>query len=233
MTKTTSRNVLFAFTLAVAPALSLPAVADVLGQVALNEVKVDGTLVPTGTTVLSPSLVETGTYAGTVHLTNGRTVTLAPDSTAYLKSSEKGGVELAARRGQVQIADRNGETFQVASNTVAFMEDEEPAVGDPVTKLKMCEEPGKPVMVPLDEAEIQAKIDLGWGVAGVDPYDEDCNKKKGAFFFVWTPAKVAAVVGSASVLGYVINEETRGGQVVECQAADASPFLPGIPICGT
>ena len=212
--------------------LTAPALAGVLGQVALNEARVDGALVPAGTTVLSPSLIETGRYASTVHLTNGQTVSLGPNSSAYLEAGLEGGIELAARRGRVQIGDRRGETFQIASNTVAFLEDEEPAEGEPIAMLKMCEEPGKPVMVPLVEEEIQAKIDLGWGVAGVDPYDEDCNKKKGAIWFVWTPAKVAAVAGGGLVLGAVVGEEILADEV-QCQAADASPFIPGIPICGT
>lgn len=229
MTRATSRSVLFGLVLTVIA--TAPVSAGVLGQVALNDARIDGALAPTGTTVMSPSLVETGNYPSTVHLSSGRTVSLGPNSSAYLKAGSEGGIELAARRGDVRVGDPSGETFQIASNTVAFLDDEEPAAGDPMAKIKMCEEPGKPVMVPLDEAEVQAKIDLGWGVAGVDPYDEDCKKKKGAVLFFWTPAKVAAVVGGVSVLGIIVNEELKDTEV-QCQAAEASPFLPGVPICG-
>lgn len=212
--------------------VAVPAAAEVLGQVALNQVKVDGALVPTGTTVMSPSLVETGIYPSSVHLSTGQTLSLAANSSAYLEAGSEGGIELSARGGRVQVGSPGNETFQLAMNTVALLEDEPAGSGEPVAKLKMCKEPGEPVMVPLDEAEIQAKIDLGWGVAGVDPYDEDCEKDK-AGAFVWTSGKVAALAAGTLVLGYVVEEEGNDTNEVECQAADASPFVPGVPICGT
>ncbi len=232
MAKMAGRSVLTL--LALAALVAAPAAADVLGQVALNEVKVDGALVPTGTTVMSPSLVETGSYPGSVHLSTGQTVNLAANSSAYLQAGSEGGVELSARSGQVQVGGLDGETFQLAMNTVALLEDEEPSLGSPVAKIKMCRGDGDPVMVALDDAEIQAKIDLGWGVAGVDPYDADCNKKAGAGF-VWTKGKVAALVGGTLVLGYVIGEEgdKTVTQEVQCQSPDASPVVPGLPFCGT
>lgn len=206
----------------------------VVGQVALNEVRMDGAMVPTGTTVLSPSLLETGAYSSTVHLATGQSLNLAPNSSAYFESSPQG-VEVSARSGVVEVGRAFGEPIRLASNTVALLAAQEPATGAPVEKLKMCKANGDPVWVEMTEIAVQNGIDQGWGVAGVDPWDKDCNKKKVAGF-IWTPLKVAGVVAGVLAVGYFIGDQMAGDgkdREVRCQSPQASPVVPGVPICTT
>jgi hypothetical protein len=206
----------------------------VVGQVALNELRMDGALVPTGTTVLSPSLLETGAFSSTIHLATGQSLKLAPNSSAYLEASSRGEVAVATRSGVVEVGRPFGEPIRLASNTVALLAPQEPATGAAVEKIKMCRADRDPVWVELSETAVQNGIDQGWGVAGVDPYDQDCRKKKVAGI-VWTPAKVTGLIAGTLVAGYVIGDQLADDDAreVRCQSPDASPIVPGVPICTT
>jgi len=206
----------------------------VLGQVALNQARVDGSRVPTGTTVLSPSLVQTRGYATAIHLTTGQTLNLAPHSSAYLEAIENGvGVQIAARSGKVDIQQGSGGAFQMTENTVVRLQAEQPGTGEAIKRIKMCRGDQDPVWVDLNEAAIQEGIDKGWGVAGEAPYDEDCNKSNKAGGVVWTKGKIAALVAGGAVAGYVIGRQNEHHREVACQPHSASPVTPGIPFCSS
>ena len=221
--------------------VAAPMMADVLGQVALNEVRIDGSLVPTGTTVLSPSLLETGSHPTTVHLSTGQTLSLGPTSSARLSGVEGGRISVAAETGNVRIGNGTGEVFKLAANTVAVL-DQEIGSGDPVTlrsdgcekadEARVCDEDNNLICWPAADLANCKGCSIPDYNEPEDPEDDVC-RKKGAGFLVWTPGKAVVVVGGATVLGLVVGEEINDGQVVQCQARDASPFIPGIPICTT
>lgn len=112
--------------LLIAAVVAMPAsAATVIGQTSLNDSKVDGALVPAGTTVLSPSTVETGAYPATVHLATGHTLNLGPNSSARLEAASEGRISLAAESGDIEVGSETGEVFKLAANTVVTVAQEE------------------------------------------------------------------------------------------------------------
>lgn len=95
--------VLLAVVLPVQPALAAIAV----GQTASADATVDGVRVPSGTTLISPAVVETGDNAAVLHLSNGEVVALAPQSTAVVASADDG-IQLSVERGNVAYTNNEG-----------------------------------------------------------------------------------------------------------------------------
>ncbi len=96
-----------------------PGVAAIaIGQTATAGAKVDGVQVPSGTTLLSPARVETGTSPAVVHLSNGRVLAFSEETDAMVESVG-GDVRLDVRSGSVAYTDGSGEVaFLTASNSV-------------------------------------------------------------------------------------------------------------------
>lgn len=98
-----------------------PGVAAVaIGQTATVGAKVDGVQVPSGTTLLSPSRVETGVTPAIVHLSNGRVLAFSEETEAMVESVG-GDVRLDVRAGNVAYTDGSGEVaFLTASNSMVL-----------------------------------------------------------------------------------------------------------------
>lgn len=94
------------FLAAVVPAQPLLA-AIAVGQTASAGARVDGIRVPSGTTLISPAVIETDDSGAVVHLSTGEVVVVAPQSTAVLASVETG-IELAVEKGQVAYTNKDG-----------------------------------------------------------------------------------------------------------------------------
>ena len=95
--------VVMAIVMPVQPALA----AVTVGQTASADARVDGIRVPSGTTLISPAVVETGDKAAVLHLSNGEVVAVAPYSTAVLASVDSG-IQLAVERGNVAYTNNDG-----------------------------------------------------------------------------------------------------------------------------
>jgi len=95
--------VVMAIVMPVQPILAAVAV----GQTASAGARVDGIRVPSGTTLLSPAVVETGDNGAVLHLSNGEVVVVAPRSTAVLGSVDTG-IRLAVERGHVAYTNNDG-----------------------------------------------------------------------------------------------------------------------------
>ena len=95
--------VVMAIVLPVQPILATVAV----GQTASADARIDGIRVPSGTTLISPAVVETGDKAAVLHLSNGEVVAVAPHSTAVLASADSG-IRLAVERGNVAYTNSDG-----------------------------------------------------------------------------------------------------------------------------
>lgn len=110
-----------AIVLPVQPVLAAVAV----GQTASADTKVDGVRVPSGTTLISPAVVETGNIGAVIHLSGGEAVALAPDSAALVASVENG-VQLAVQRGNVAYTNNAGamETLSTTETMLVSQEGE-------------------------------------------------------------------------------------------------------------
>ena len=96
---------------AVAMAILIPvqplATAVAVGQTASAHAVVDGIRVPSGTTLISPAVVETGNSGAVLHLANGEVIAVAPETTAIV-ASEESGIRLAVQRGNVAYTTADG-----------------------------------------------------------------------------------------------------------------------------
>ena len=81
--------------------------AVTVGQTASADAKVDGIRVPSGTTLISPTVVESGDAGAVIHLSNGEVVAMAPQSAARVADVD-GSVQLAVQKGNVAYTDNAG-----------------------------------------------------------------------------------------------------------------------------
>jgi hypothetical protein len=100
----TALAVSMAFLLPIQPLLA----AVSIGQTASSDLLVDGVRVPSGTTLLSPSVVETGDSPAVLHLSTGGVIAVAPQSSALL-AGDDAGVRLAVQEGRVAYTSKTGQ----------------------------------------------------------------------------------------------------------------------------
>ena len=94
-----------------------PATASTaVGLTASAGTRVDGVRVPSGTTLLSPALVETGDRGAVIHLSNGQVVALSEGAAALVESTDTGAIQLSMHTGKMAYADASGEVTTVSSN---------------------------------------------------------------------------------------------------------------------
>lgn len=209
--------------LLLASVVAMPVAAGtVLGQTALNSARVDGALVPAGTTVLSPSTVETGAFPAAIHLTTGQTLNLSSNSSASLTTVPDGRISLTAESGTVEIGAESGEVFKLAANTVAMLDETEPGSGDAVVMITVCDDDD--YLIEWDAADIDSCEDcyLPKKVQNDDgTWNYECKGKRAGFLFLGLSKGAAIGIGATGlVAGYAIAED-------DCH--DASPCVP----CGS
>lgn len=88
-----------------------------VGQTATPGMRVDGVAVPTGTTLLSPSLVEAGDRGAVIHLSNGQVVALSEGASAVVEGAGNGSIQVEMQSGKMAYADMSGTVTTVASNS--------------------------------------------------------------------------------------------------------------------
>lgn len=81
--------------------------AVTVGQTASADARVDGIVVPSGTTLISPAMVEAGDNGAVIHLSNGEVIAMAPQSAAVVAQVDDG-IQLAVQRGNVAYTDNSG-----------------------------------------------------------------------------------------------------------------------------
>jgi hypothetical protein len=206
---------------------------QILGQVAMNDLKLDGALVPAGTAVLSPSSLTTDQHPSVVHLRTGQTLALDSNSSADLQAMPDGTLHVIGRSGRVQIADSRGEVMTLASRDVAVLATQEPAAGGPRVRLLMCKPNGQQLEVNMTKPEVQAAMSSGWVPAGVDPYGPNCENRPGVAGWS-TPGRRIAIAAGVGVLGFVISDQTRGENNVNVSCVPGSVPVAsrsGLPVC--
>ena len=111
--------------LAVWPVLVAPASGEtVIGQVATGRVRVDGLEVPDGTTLLSPSLVATGSEPALVYLDNGQVMAMGPGTSAYLETVQGDRIRATVRAGSLLVKRPTGRIMKVASSNIVLFDQE-------------------------------------------------------------------------------------------------------------
>jgi len=102
--------------------IAAPAAAVVaVGQTATAGTKVDGIQVPSGTTLLSPALVEAAGMPAVIHLSNGQVLALTEDARAMIESADAGTVQVSVESGKLAYTDDAGEVTTVASNNLVLL----------------------------------------------------------------------------------------------------------------
>jgi hypothetical protein len=101
-----------------------PVVAAIaVGQTASADAKVDGIQVPSGTTLVSPAVIETRDSGAVIHLSNGEVVAMAPQTTAVVASVENG-IQLAVQKGNVAYTDNAGAMATLSSTETMLVSQE-------------------------------------------------------------------------------------------------------------
>ena len=78
---------------------------------------VDGTRVPSGTTILGPATVVSAEGAVIIHLTNGALLALDPESEVHLEALEDGSLRVGTDSGFLTVRELNGELMTVAAGS--------------------------------------------------------------------------------------------------------------------
>ena len=94
----------------------------VLGQTASPKTIVDGSTVPSGTALLSPTVLESRTDTVKIVLTRGQILELDTHSRAYLESTPEGGMEVMVEDGSVLVSNDGERVHAVANQRLVFVE---------------------------------------------------------------------------------------------------------------
>ena len=220
------------------------AAATVLGQISSDNVLVDGVRVPSGTTLLTDSLLKTRTTPAVVHLDNGGLLRVESNSSAHFAGSTAGDVGVDVRSGTISFRDAGGEAFAIAeSSLVVFDPDGQVREGarvddrvrlcalqDPWNETQCKANPQDSIcnwtLVIVAPTDVQTHLDQGAVYAGANNLglDDDCeadplampedDKDRGPGTWVW----VAVGVGGAGAV-YILADELD-------DEGSASPFQP-------
>jgi len=109
--------------------LASPESSPVLGQVLSDTFSLDGLPLPSGSTLLTDTVLKTTTSPAVVHLSEGQTIELARNSSAYFERTEAGQIRVAVRSGMLVYRTGSGEIFTVpAGGELVFSHAQGPAV---------------------------------------------------------------------------------------------------------
>jgi len=86
-----------------------------VGQVVASGARMDGILVPSGTTLFSPTTVKTDAQAAVVRLTTGELLQLAANSSAAFRTTGSGQITVAVNSGTLSFRGVSGGTTTAAS----------------------------------------------------------------------------------------------------------------------
>lgn len=123
MRATIRRATPLALTLAVLALVAAPVLAaTTVGQVVGDGATLDGVAVPSGTTLLSPSAVQTAEEPVILHLRNGQALTVDPETSTELESVDNGEIRLTVDRGAVALREPSGAVMTLAANSQVVLD---------------------------------------------------------------------------------------------------------------
>ena len=109
--------------------VAAPSSVVVLGQVISAEMSMDGISVPSGTTLLNETLLQTGSSLAAVHLTSGAVLELGESSSAYFKELPSGEVRVSVETGSLSFREE-GEVVTLSADGEVMIPQQ---TGKPVT----------------------------------------------------------------------------------------------------
>ena len=115
MKKATFYLLLMIFVVFSSPAAFSEPAAPVLGQVVATEMTMDGIAVPSGTTLLGDTTLETGSFPASIHLGYGPVLELDQSSSAYFEKLNDGAVRISVETGSISFLGET-EVMTVAAN---------------------------------------------------------------------------------------------------------------------
>ncbi len=92
-----------------------PMVQKAIGQVVASGVRMDGTLVPSGTTLFSPSMLKTEAQPAVIRLATGELLRLGANSSAAFQAAGNGEITVAVNSGTLTFKAASGSTVGAAS----------------------------------------------------------------------------------------------------------------------
>jgi len=195
-----------------------------LGQTVSSDLRVDGVAVPSGTTVLSPTLVNSQADNGLLRLDDS-ILSLGAGATAYLESTPSGGVQVAVKTGTVSIESANGESFKLAANSRMELDPQGQVLeGETIEMVPLCtfnRETQKWELIEVPEPQVASRLEAGDVRPGEKGLNEECKEDKPVGF--WTRGrKITAGVGGAMILGFGIDELNND----DTTSRPASPIVP-------
>ena len=110
-----------------------PELSPVLGQVISNTFTMDKLPLPSGSTLLTETVLKTTTSPAVVHLSEGQIIELARNSSAYFERTEAGQIRVAVRSGILSYRTESGDIFTVpAGGELVFSKTQGAAVSTSV-----------------------------------------------------------------------------------------------------
>lgn len=82
---------------------------DIVGQVLSNSAMINGAPMPSGSTLLNPSVIATALSPAIIHLTNGQVVELARNSSAAFEKTQEGEIHITVKSGTLIFRAAEGE----------------------------------------------------------------------------------------------------------------------------
>ena len=229
--------------------LSPLAAATIVGQIGTNGTSLDGHRVPSGTTLLSDSVVATGDHSAIVNLINGQTVLLGGRSQVLFEIADAG-LAIHVQAGTLAFRTGADQTVTLAKNSVLVLNNQGQVqegtrvnradvdvcdlrnadTGDyftsPVAIAQCHAEPGEDECdwnkLEVSEAELQEYLDHGAVRLDDRPPDlnEGCGTKVGAWW-KWPLVGVAAAGAS-----YVVFDASDSDSESDSDSDTGSPVRP-------
>lgn len=196
-----------------------------LGQTVSSDLRVDGAPVPSGTTLLSPTLISSSDAGGLLRLDDNSILGVDAGSAVYLESTPAGGVQVAVRSGTASLESADGESFLLAAKSRMVVDPQGQVLdGETIQMVEVCtfdQEANEWELVEVPEPEVANRLAAGDVMPGTEGLDEECNEDKPVVF--WTTAKKVGVgIGAAAVLGFGIDEINND----DTTTRPASPITP-------
>ena len=207
--------------------------AVTVGQTASADARVDGVRVPSGTTLISPAVIETQDSGAVIHLSHGEVVAIAPQTTAIVASVDNG-IQLAVQKGNVAYTDNAGAVASLSSTETMLVSQEGQIqqgarIGDDDEEERLCElqdwtaalwrtcrtqDPDDKdcdwelLKVPMSEVPQHLEKTALLACDDRNELDLNCDCKRGGAFIAWW-IPVAAVAGGAVLYNVITDDDEK------------------------
>lgn len=111
-----------------------PVAGPIVGQIISKTVDIDGVRVPSGSTLISKSLLKTDSYPAVIHLAGGQIVELSRNSSAYFETTPSRQVRVIVRSGVLSFRGQQGEVAKAAPGSEVVLSSDQGRAVTPLVK---------------------------------------------------------------------------------------------------